>query len=145
MTLGGGYGFCTSGQDFIGRPVPLRGLQPSLPTHRRGHAHRRARLSRWVCLLFYLRRPRCSRQSVSIRFHDFASTASGLDLRLDILDTGGSYVFPAMRTLAIKSADGFILVCAADDPPSLEVHAISRVALFPLDDFPKKFALPSNY
>ena len=46
-------------------------------------------------------------------------------------------MFPAMRTLAIKSADGFILVCAADDPPSLEVHAISRVALFPLDDFPK--------
>lgn len=45
----------------------------------------------------------------------------GLDLRLDILDTGGSYVFPAMRTLAIKSADGFLLVCAADDPASLEV------------------------
>ena len=84
------------------------------------------------------------RQYVSIRFHDFSSTASGLDLRLDILDTGGSYVFPAMRTLAIKSADGFILVCAADDPPSLEVHAISRVALLLFDDFPKKFALPSN-
>lgn len=48
----------------------------------------------------------------------------GLDLKLDILDTGGSYVFPAMRTLAIKSADGFVLVCAVDDPASLEVsHA----------------------
>lgn len=45
----------------------------------------------------------------------------GLDLKLDILDTGGSYVFPAMRTLAIKSADGFVLVCAVDDPASLEV------------------------
>jgi GTPase SAR1 family protein len=45
----------------------------------------------------------------------------GLDLKLDILDTGGSYVFPAMRTLAIKSADGFVLVCAVDDPTSLEV------------------------
>ena len=45
----------------------------------------------------------------------------GLDLKLDILDTGGSYVFPAMRTLAIKSADGFVLVCAVDDPSSLEV------------------------
>ncbi len=40
---------------------------------------------------------------------------------MDILDTGGSYVFPAMRSLAIKSADGFILVCASDDPASLEV------------------------
>ena len=96
-----------------------------------------------VSLLFYLRRTRCT---IGSPFpYDFSSTASGLDLRLDILDTGGSYVFPAMRTLAIKSADGFILVCAADDPPSLEVHAISRVALLLFDDFPKKFALPSDY
>ena len=65
-----------------------------------------------VCLKIYL----CVRKT-------------GLDLRLDILDTGGSYVFPAMRTLAIKSADGFILVCAVDDPASLEVF------LFPFDQF----------
>jgi GTPase SAR1 family protein len=56
---------------------------------------------------------------------------TGLDLRLDILDTGGSYVFPAMRTLAIKSADGFVLVCASDDPSSLEV-SLHSFPLFPL-------------
>jgi GTPase SAR1 family protein len=54
----------------------------------------------------------------------------GLDLRLDILDTGGSYVFPAMRTLAIKSADGFVLVCASDDPSSLEVSLHISLLLF---------------
>ncbi|XP_046462340.1 uncharacterized protein LOC124208534 [Daphnia pulex] len=52
--------------------------------------------------------------------HTVELDCQGLDLRLDILDTGGSYVFPAMRTLAIKSADGFVLVCASDDPSSLE-------------------------
>ncbi|XP_057370037.1 LOW QUALITY PROTEIN: GTP-binding protein Rhes-like [Daphnia carinata] len=52
--------------------------------------------------------------------HTVELDCQGLDLRLDILDTGGSYVFPAMRSLAIKSADGFILVCASDDPSSLE-------------------------
>lgn len=53
----------------------------------------------------------------------YACCRIGLDLRLDVLDTGGSYVFPAMRSLAIKSADGFVLVCAADDPSSLEVSS----------------------
>ena len=53
--------------------------------------------------------------------HSVELDCNGLDLRLDILDTGGSYAFPAMRALAIKGADGFILVCAADDPSSLEV------------------------
>lgn len=53
--------------------------------------------------------------------HKSCLNKTGLDLRLDILDTGGSYVFPAMRSLAIKSADGFVLVCASDDPSSLEV------------------------
>ena len=46
---------------------------------------------------------------------------NGINVRLDILDTGGSYAFPAMRSLAIQGADGFILVCAADDADSLQV------------------------
>jgi len=52
--------------------------------------------------------------------HTVELDCNGLDLRLDILDTGGSYAFPAMRALAIKGADGFLLVCSADDPSSLE-------------------------
>jgi GTPase SAR1 family protein len=64
---------------------------------------------------------------------------TGLDLRLDILDTGGSYVFPAMRTLAIKSADGFVLVCASDDPSSLEVSLHSLLySLFLFDIRPRR-------
>ena len=53
--------------------------------------------------------------------HMVEMECNGLNLRLDILDTGGSYAFPAMRDLAIKGADGFILVCALDDPASLQV------------------------
>lgn len=54
ITLGSGNGFGSGGQDFVGRPVPLRGLQSSLPTHRRGHAHRRTRLSRCVLFMYHV-------------------------------------------------------------------------------------------
>ena len=146
--IGGGNGFGAGGQNFVSRPVPLRGLQPSIPAYRRRHAHRRARLSRYIGPLFIallsllaaykyrpppyipslLSDPKFIRNRFPIFIYFFLLTPfflrsppTGLDLRLDILDTGGSYVFPAMRTLAIKSADGFVLVCASDDPSSLEV------------------------
>lgn len=44
----------------------------------------------------------------------------GASLSLDILDTSGSYEFPAMKTLNIASSNAFILVYAIDDDDSFQ-------------------------
>ncbi|MBN3307545.1 rasd family member 4 [Amia ocellicauda] len=45
---------------------------------------------------------------------------SGVKVTIEIMDTSGSYSFPAMRKLSIQSSDAFALVYAIDDPESLE-------------------------
>lgn len=47
-------------------------------------------------------------------------TAGSEKMRLEILDTSGSYSFPAMRELCIRHSDALALVYAVDDPMSFE-------------------------
>uniref|UniRef100_UPI00358E0905 ras-related protein Rap-2c-like n=1 Tax=Myxine glutinosa TaxID=7769 RepID=UPI00358E0905 len=47
-------------------------------------------------------------------------SGGSLCFRMEILDTSGSYSFPAMRRLAIRHADACVLVFSLDDPGSFE-------------------------
>lgn len=45
-------------------------------------------------------------------------TSNNQTIDLTVIDTAGNYQFPAMRELAIKKSDGFILVYSIDNVPS---------------------------
>ncbi|KAH3871424.1 ras-related protein Rap-2a-like [Dreissena polymorpha] len=49
-----------------------------------------------------------------------------VSVEIDILDTSGSYQFPAMRKLAIATGDAFILVYSVDNTSSFETVKILR-------------------
>lgn len=51
---------------------------------------------------------------------EFDTVGAAGKVRLEVLDTSGSYSFPAMRELCIRHSDAFALVYAVDDPGSLE-------------------------
>ncbi|XP_053309413.1 ras-related protein Rap-1b-like [Spea bombifrons] len=47
-------------------------------------------------------------------------TAGGTQVKIEVLDTSGSYEFPAMRKLSMQSGDAFALVYSVDDPETFE-------------------------
>lgn len=51
---------------------------------------------------------------------EYDTAAGAGKMRLEILDTSGSYSFPAMREICIRHSDAFALVYAVDDPGSFE-------------------------
>lgn len=51
---------------------------------------------------------------------------NGMELTLDILDTSGSHIFPAMRKLAIANSDAFILVYSVEDMSSFDAIKAMR-------------------
>ncbi|XP_017882351.1 ras-related protein Rap-1 [Ceratina calcarata] len=67
--------------------------------------------------------PKYKRTVEEMHHGDF--NVAGIHLTFDILDTSGSYEFPAMRDLSIKSADAFILVYDVHDASTfLEVKTL---------------------
>ncbi|XP_060108624.1 GTP-binding protein Rhes-like [Heteronotia binoei] len=63
---------------------------------------------------------------------------SGATIKVDILDTSGSYSFPAMRKLSIQNSDAFALIYAVDDAESFEYVKILHNEILELkeDKFP---------
>ncbi|XP_076296293.1 ras-related protein rapA [Lasioglossum baleicum] len=79
--------------------------------------------------------PKYKRTVEEMHHGDF--NVSGVHLTLDILDTSGSYEFPAMRDLSIKSADAFILVYDVND-----ANTFSEVETLKAQIYTAKGAVP---
>ncbi|KAL4624472.1 ras-related protein Rap-1b-like [Arapaima gigas] len=52
--------------------------------------------------------------------HSIECDTDEAKIRIEIMDTSGSYSFPAMRKLCIRNSDAFALVYSVDDPESFE-------------------------
>ncbi|GFS50272.1 GTP-binding protein Rhes [Trichonephila inaurata madagascariensis] len=52
--------------------------------------------------------------------HNHTYDVSGSKIPINVLDTSGYYEFPAMRQLAIKTADAFVLVYSIDDADTFQ-------------------------
>ncbi|XP_036446482.1 rasd family member 4 [Colossoma macropomum] len=52
--------------------------------------------------------------------HSKEYEVGGIKVTIHIMDTSGSYSFPAMRKLSIQNGDAFALVYSVDDPESLD-------------------------
>ncbi|XP_039292580.1 ras-related protein Rap-2b-like [Nilaparvata lugens] len=68
--------------------------------------------------------PKYKRTVEEMHHGDF--TVAGVHLTLDILDTSGSFEFPAMRALSISSADAFILVYSVVDAATFDEARVIR-------------------
>lgn len=64
--------------------------------------------------------PRYRRTVEELHVLELEPPGPALRLRLEILDTSGSYRFPAMRRLSIHHGDAFALVYSPHDPASFE-------------------------
>ncbi|XP_023677844.1 ras-related protein Rap-1b-like [Paramormyrops kingsleyae] len=62
--------------------------------------------------------------------HSIEHDLDGTKMRIEIMDTSGSYSFPAMRQLCIRQSDAFALVYSINDPESFEeVHRLREEIL----------------
>ncbi|KAK6481703.1 GTP-binding protein Rhes-like [Huso huso] len=52
--------------------------------------------------------------------HSIENVIDGVKIKIEIMDTSGSYSFPAMKKLCIRNSDAFALVYSIDDPESFE-------------------------
>ncbi|KAI1896110.1 hypothetical protein AGOR_G00091440 [Albula goreensis] len=66
--------------------------------------------------------------------HSIEYDIDGTKIRIEIMDTSGSYAFPAMRKLCIRNSDAFALVYSIDDPESFEEVQRLREEILELRD-----------
>ncbi|XP_015928756.1 ras-related protein Rap-1 [Parasteatoda tepidariorum] len=84
-----------------------------------------------VCQFLYERFPLDHIPTVE-EMHKTVYDISGSKLSLDLLDTSGSFQFPAMRELAIKTCDAFVLVYAINDAESFQYVCFLRDLIYEL-------------
>ncbi|KAM9457725.1 rasd family member 4 [Clarias gariepinus] len=66
--------------------------------------------------------------------HSMEYEVAGIKVTVHIMDTSGSYSFPAMRKLSIQNGDVFALVYSLDDPESLETVKSLRKEILEIKD-----------